>query len=193
MIRVVLESAASVGNGILLFAKNSTIPAVRRQKVEYVHLAQAVPLIGPMISVPTALYSGVIVIVMLARAAFQRLSGRDNETVSASLADARDFTVLCVNSVLNIYTLGTLNLMIVVWSISDDNATLYTSNEKLRIATQALRTTNEALRTANENLYIANENFRIANENLQIANENLRSNLERLRFSPQMGTLLSVG
>lgn len=51
----------------------STFCAVRHQEYEPAYIFQSIPVVGPIISVPTALFSGTMVIVKIAQAVFQKI------------------------------------------------------------------------------------------------------------------------
>lgn len=102
--------------------------ATRNQNFEAAYFFQAMPVLGPIISVPTALVSGTMAIVKFAQAVFQKIKNRtpffesnddwDWKYGRTPLASAIDLSLICVNNVINICTLGILNNLAVGYVLS---------------------------------------------------------------------------
>ena len=103
----------------------STFSAVRNQGYQPAYIAQAMPVLGAIVSAPTALYSGIMAIVKIAQAVFQKIKhgtpffrSDDPEWQYSHLPmeDARDLGIIFLNNVINICTLGVLNNLF-VWLV----------------------------------------------------------------------------
>jgi hypothetical protein len=103
-----------------------TFEAVRRQDYDVAYFLQSIPVLGPIISVPTALVSGTMAIVKLAQSIFQKCkdgtpffrSVEDKSWVKFPLESAIDLSIIFANNVINICTLGILNNILVCNFIS---------------------------------------------------------------------------
>jgi hypothetical protein len=96
----------------------STTRAVNRQDYENVYMLQAIPVLGALVSIPTALFSGAMAIAKLAQALFQKISNgtpflTEEKNYTSSMEDAVDLSLIFANNVLNICTLGICNNIII--------------------------------------------------------------------------------
>ncbi len=89
---------------------------------------QTVPVIGAIISVPTALFSGIVAIGKIAQAVFQRIKNgtpffrsleeKNQRHPKTSMENAIDHSIIFLNNVINIGTWGILNNIMVNHVIS---------------------------------------------------------------------------
>ena len=104
----------------------STFDAVRNQEYEPAYIFQSIPVLGPIFSVSTALFSGTMVIVKITQAVFQKIKdgtpffrSTDDQNwryTRSPMEDAVDLSIIFVNNVINICTLGILNNLF-VWLV----------------------------------------------------------------------------
>ncbi len=94
--------------------------AVHKQGYEGAYLPQAIPVLGALVSIPTALVSGMRAIIKLAQAIlqgkpyFKPQDAKNMDHVKFPMADAKDLGMIFLNNVANICTLGLLNCIFVV-------------------------------------------------------------------------------
>ncbi len=110
-----------------MFVINGLLDAVQRQGYEGAYIPQALPVIGALVSIPTALVSFAKAIVKIAQAIFQNVKEgkpffRPNEKgvahIKFPMEDAKDLGMIFVNNMANICTLGILNCIFVLISLS---------------------------------------------------------------------------
>lgn len=103
--------------------------AVQRQGFEGAYIPQAIPGLGALASIPTALVSGVKAIVKFAQAIFQRIAegkpffkptDKSMDAVKFPMEDAKDLGLIFINNMANIATLGILNCVVVIYTINDN-------------------------------------------------------------------------
>lgn len=100
---------------------SSTIDAVRRQNFQSAYIYQMIPVLGAVISIPTAMVSGLKAVAKIAQEIFQRIKDftfGSNEKPNAKsgprpIDDAKDLALIFTNNVLNIATLGIMNSIII--------------------------------------------------------------------------------
>lgn len=101
--------------------------AVSRQGYEVAYIFQAIPVLGAVTSIPTALVSGVKALAKLAQAVFQHFSeGKaffrpedgKMDAVKFPMEDAKDLGLIFASNVLNICTLGFSNCILFWTAVS---------------------------------------------------------------------------
>ncbi|MDR3624169.1 MAG: hypothetical protein P4L16_03395 [Chlamydiales bacterium] len=104
-----------------------TYRAIRRQNYESAYLPQAIPILGPIVSIPTALISGTMMIVNVAQLIFQKFQrnpsfqSQNEKKYEVHRNDALDLSIIFTNNVINICTLGILNNCFVNYVLSNIN------------------------------------------------------------------------
>ena len=91
-------------------------------------MLQSLPIIGAVVSIPVAIASGVMAIVKLAQAIFNKIKSgepllppNDDSDPRYSypnrhpMKDAFDFTLIFINSVINIRTFGICNMIFITY------------------------------------------------------------------------------
>ncbi|MBA3237585.1 MAG: hypothetical protein H0T62_04450 [Parachlamydiaceae bacterium] len=97
-------------------ALTRTFRAVEQQDYEPAYIFQVIPVVGPIISVPTALFSGAMAVVKAVQSLFQKVGygtpffrSDEDERRYIPLEDAIDLSIIFANNVINICTCGILN------------------------------------------------------------------------------------
>ena len=98
---------------------------VRRQGYETAYMAQGLPWIGPVVSIPTALVSGFMATAKICDLLWQHVQNeapfpppQTDATRYQVMNDAIDLGIIFVNNVLNILTGGLLNAVIILIVLS---------------------------------------------------------------------------
>lgn len=112
--------------------------AVRAQHYEGAYFFQSIPVVGAIISVPTAVVSCAMAIAKAAQAVFKHFkdgvpffrptNGTDRNAKQLPMEDAIDFSVIFANNVLNIFTFGIVN-SIFVNRVLGELSRIYTNPE----------------------------------------------------------------
>lgn len=101
----------------------SVAESITRQGYDTPYLVQALPIAGFIVSVPTAVVSGAMTVAKVSQAVFLKVKGdlpffrspeeKERKIIQYPLEDAIDLGIIFVNSMLNICTLGVLNVIFV--------------------------------------------------------------------------------